>query len=1275
MKTQGGKRRGFALIMVIVVSVALMAIAIPFAISMRHQERGAQGGLDRAQARYAAVAGRNHALAGVVRGHEWMEEGKAAAPFNTPYADGPEEFQVTWSGSVPARTEEDGTGRLRGGILQDEQGKVNVRTAPQAVIDRVKARIDPWTQDMRDYLTEWNGRSAAFAGPQTIRGIVPAVAKNGDPALTLQIDDGNAFAEGAKVRVTWAGAPEYGYVDSVNTLGSDITVVGIKDSDSMIGAVVEIEVRHPININTAPSVVIASCLEGLALRGKETEDPVTKDEATAVAAAMIKKKFATYEDFSKLLGELMSAGTITPNDVTAILLNFSNPNSRRLAGTGTLPFTLTSDNYVTVIAQGIQDLPSHTVSALADLREVVEMAPSGTLRWRVKSQYDFERMLRLPLGRFVVTWPACIANMEPPSTDRSVAAWVTTRLGRDERAAWKVFNHFDNTIAGISTAKGAYQQRANQILTIANGNVDIEAGAAELWVKTSSTNFTIFDAGTEEWSNRLFFSYGFDSVQAANVLKFVVKDSSLEHTYAEVVHKITLTPDTWYHLGAFWKGTKFGHAMITVDGLPVGSYGVWTETGQSRHTELAAAIDDVVTTITTTTSVTGFPATGAIEIGQEVIEYTGASGTSFTGCLRGARNTSPNPGANPRPGYAHQAGSGITVLGYTSKLAKGTLTFQNPTMPVLTWDRLTTGGGQTAGAIGSNTLSYVTTAAPVSPPPVGLAMAAIILDVAPAGTGTPAAGNVSVEFPPTGWLVVGSGPQGEVVEYTGRTATQFTGLKRGLFGTTDKNHLQGERIQLWGFHVTDNTNYLTPTVLAIDDEWFGPVIKEGADGWRGVVISRNGVTVPLPLFRGPQPFGTALAAHATGTNVFPTFTLADMQAGDGDTVTLVEKDPATREEHVIRHVWPGPGGQGIGTPTPGTMLVASLGTFVKKDWVPDNLWVRALKFPSGELMGVPQQLMTFAGSTIPSAPAGMSGLIDEVRMTNGPKNLGFQMSAAIDAAVVTIPMATVGGMDAEGGAILVGDEVIGYAGTDPATNTLINCTRGYLGSTAKVHEQGDRVFNLAFLAIASLTAPMGATDKSIPIVPNGFMPDGFVLVGTELIGYTRPSGAGLVFPDGCDFRGAFGTVAASHNQNDLVYAMPFRYYDRFTANSDDSQLSWFGAAHRATGAKWGKITWEEVLPNKSLDLQVRVRFNSEPRWANVPTNRPYVVGKGGGIWLFDAPTGGSLGNARGDEIDVRVDFVWLDNAYTSGEWKDCAQFRGLAVDYEQEPVIHYHEEK
>ena len=38
---------------------------------------------------------------------------------------------------------------------------------------------------------------------------------------------------------------------------------------------------------------------------------------------------------------------------------------------------------------------------------------------------------------------------------------------------------------------------------------------------------------------------------------------------------------------------------------------------------------------------------------------------------------------------------------------------------------------------------------------------------------------------------------------------------------------------------------------------------------------------------------------------------------------------------------------------------------------------------------------------------------------------------------------------------------------------------------------------MAFLAIASLTAPVGVADKQFPCVPNAFPQEGYILVGVD----------------------------------------------------------------------------------------------------------------------------------------------------------------------------------
>ncbi len=53
---------------------------------------------------------------------------------------------------------------------------------------------------------------------------------------------------------------------------------------------------------------------------------------------------------------------------------------------------------------------------------------------------------------------------------------------------------------------------------------------------------------------------------------------------------------------------------------------------------LSAGIDAAITTVPLTSS-SGFPDTGVIKVGSEVITYANISGNNLTGCVRGAQGT------------------------------------------------------------------------------------------------------------------------------------------------------------------------------------------------------------------------------------------------------------------------------------------------------------------------------------------------------------------------------------------------------------------------------------------------------------------------------------------------------------------------------------------------------------------------------------------------------------------------------------------------------------
>ncbi|MEK7467498.1 MAG: hypothetical protein AAB074_08815 [Planctomycetota bacterium] len=1319
-----------ALILVVVIAALLAAIALPFCFSMGQQEKGARGVNDRVHARFAATAARNRAIAAVVPGWEGMEERKnAPVPSNTPFCDTPNEFSSGRAGKPMA------PGLDTGALVADEQGKINIRTATQLCIDNLMKRIDPRVDDVRDYLTEASGRPAAWIAPQTIRWAHDDQSQKG--LVRFALDDMKHISPGIRVRISSA---KYVQVAEVLDIDTKFRMFGLKGAPEAaeVDALLEIEQRHPLNINTASREALAACFEGLALRAHVADDRVTRNEATQLANAMVSKTFEKWEDFYDFLSDQLELNVISGYDYAAIALNAKWPTDYELACTGTMPFTLQSWNLVTVAARGQLERPNRTVGGECDVREIVEVAPAGTLKWRCVSQEDFTNVLGRGMARGIFTGPAF--PYEWPLRERTRGAWFTGVTGVDKRAGWETSMQFGPDNEGKAVKEG---MTFSGLPPFQKGQIVCwSPGATEFWFQAPEKDATIFEAGDEEWSNRILLTYeGTDGAMGGPYLRLLVKDATLEQGFSQIVHRVQLTAKKWYHVGAFWKSTRNGGMMLMLDGLPVGDWRcVRQGPAQQEDKELGVAVrlsnslSKESISIDSDVDVGHFSSPGAITLGQEVIEYQTAIGKSFNGVTRGARGSMK---------WDHQAGETIAPWGYTDHVVEAKLDYTPAGLTGLTlkWDRIPQYAGALKFPVGSvpQSMTNVGGPAPTDPPKVGFAKGEMILSVSTGG----AAG-----FPDQGWLRIGNADPREIVHYTGHDKNQFTGIARGQFETVDRDHFVGEVVELVGFHVTTNAGFPDTTVLCIGNEFIGPVQKVGADGWIAFGGYFNNQRVPAQLLRGDSwgPSSTD-DAHPAAAPVLPTFALEDAKAGRGDPVTLLQKDYDKREAATIAcSVWL-EGGKtplkplallSVFTTTEWPFLLAGLDRKVNDEVVADppfnrsnpsswgrfniRRYSRVIKFPSGELPYSDPAPLRIGVSAQDTAPQELGGWIDELRCTTAEYE-HWCLAKALDATetelifgvrlpddccgippppidIPWIPPTDPGSytpppvkppeptetpviykaLDQHGGAILVDDELIGYVEYDPMKRQLKGLKRGYLGTTPRPHSKCSIAFPLTALAIAALVKGVETSEDLFEVADShGFPEEGYFLVDQELVGWTKRAYNWLKAPPGCNFRGAFGTRPESHQGDALLYAMPWRYYDRFTRAADDTDLHWFEATTRATGARWKSIKWEEMFSGASVDIRVFVRFDRSGRWIHMPLDEKAIKkAKKEGILRFhefDDEKGGKLGETVGDQLDVRVMFEYVDGAYVKGQWKESPQFRGFEVDYEQENVVHRHEEK
>ncbi|KAF0245041.1 MAG: hypothetical protein FD180_1978 [Planctomycetota bacterium] len=1321
-----------ALVLVIVIAALLLAIALPFAFSMGQQEKGVRAMSDRTHARFAAVAARNRAIAVTVPGHEFIEEQAGVGPWSSPWCDTNAEFSAGRADKAPEGFQETGA------RVADEQGKINVRTAPALTVANLMKRIDPRVEDPRDHLTEHSGRDCAWIAPQTIRKAEPEGSKPDD--TWIRVDDATRYSPGARIRVSAKDMPQLGEILEWDVKRGAFRVRGVAEAAS-VDALMELENRHPVNVNTASREVLAACLEGLSTTRFIDRDRVTREQADRLAEAMVTRTFEDVRDLRSFFREMVHRGEITREDEVAILLNNDCPTWWDLAGTGTVPFTYKSWNLVSVVAKGVQDRPNKAIGGECDLREIVELAPGGVIQWRCKSQFDFEKPIGFANARGFVTGPALLGKGEWPSQDRDKGAWLTGLSGYDVRASWPIAMHFDEDNDGKRTEDGltfagmpAFQK--GRVLCW-------PAGSVELWFKAPEKERTIFEAGDEPWSNRIVLNYEIIHEHiGGQYLRLSVKDATLEHGRAEVVHYVKLVPGRWYHIGGYWKTTKMGGLMMTLDGLPVGEYrnsaggyhpppgggepcsgyrvgsGFAPFTPDSTELPLADPGDAVhlaefvpkdATSIPVDSGARGFPGGGVLQVGDEAIEYGGHDhlvaadpidnkdhgSNAFQGCRRGARGTIARD---------HPKGATVGIWGYSSFLIPATLDYHPAgyDVPSLRFDRIRKCDGKLTSSFGSRaeTSTNVLSPDPTDPPVIGFGRGETILAV-PAGA---AAG-----FPDRGWLLVGE-RNPEIVHYDGREASRFIGIERGRFGTPDSGHFIGEPVTLFGFHVTTNAGYSDPAILCLGGEFFGPMVRVDSDGWVALIWNRTaGGREIRPLLRGAD-WGTGEQAHKKDDDVVPTFALEDQSAGNGDRVTLARdctQNEDREEANIAGTAWlegpklkfEPPALLSPATTTGPAFKIAALDRQVKNELVadsPNNTFraARLLKFPSGELPCAIPSAFRVGWSVIDGDPSRLDTRADEIRVYDAEYEDRHLVDAILDdqdEIMVDVPLPSPGHpvpppvvqgrrltpIDPMGGAVLIDDEIIGYVEFDVAREKIVKCRRGYLGTIARAHARGSRVFPLTMLAVAALQDSVTAGSREFHVNDvAGFPGDGFFLVDRELAGWTKESPRVLGTPAGCNFRGAFGTTPDSHAAGSLLYAMPFRTYDRFTRAADDSDLHCWEGKMRASGAKWKSIRWDEWFAGGGCDIKVFVRFNSAPRWTQLPAD-PGMARKEAfpKFHEFDDNAGGKLGDRVADEIDVRVMFEYAEGAYSRGEWKESPLFRGMEIEYEQENVVHRHEER
>ncbi len=1062
----------------------------------------------------------------------------------------------------------------------------------------------------------------------------------------------------------------------------------------------EAELPHAINVNTARFPVLVACMTGLAL---STGGPsVTPEQAALVANRLISKSvrdergrdvkaIRNKEDLDAVLLEAVQAGDISAVERQAILENATVPGSTWLK-TGTAPFCFRAYNLFTIEATAAVNSPtSGRPLAVHTVREMVQMPTDASGVFLVRSQKEFEEQIKFGVGRKVNTWPVWLGlsqnNNVPDENTADGVGDVRLATGRAAERSLPgavVHDHFENNQPGrIITPDGLVLQGGALAYGGAfnSGANGVLPGEAEAWFASRDWSGSIFHAQGQDGD---LLDVYYDRAQGELVMDLsdgTVNGNDFKFKTVQYRQAYNLGDNVWQHIRAAYKSSRLGGQAFQVDGgmvAPAGAarYSPMCTLGEALDAPASNPAPPVRNVAVDDTS--AFPAAGAFIIDGEIFEYTGTDATTFLNVRRGRRYTQP---------MAHQPGAPVQIYGYSVRIAD---------IPLVS--------GRVADDIAANPVTTINKAPKAGPPavPGGIDDAATTIPVVN-----------TAGFQSSGYLWCGQ----ECIYYGKKSATEFQDCIRGQLAGPAAAHGHGTSLSQISLMVTNYDNYPNSGTVQIDQsgsatvvEWLDYYQKRRDAAGRCYLMAtfyQNPTTHAWYRNWGRGSYGSGARNHDKGAKVLPVFDVHGPQCGNTSSpqfepVTVMNPD-GSREARKLKRVYEYTGIERDihnNYVRYGHTFKVGLDDFVARDY----RGARLLKFPSGEL-ATRLPLLAVGG--------GFQGVIDELRVCTGQTVTGAlpvnstdpaygRLNATATNVIVQMPsQAAANQVPATGGAVRIDDEMIYYQGrtvsqitlpytpqlpyrvppivgvppwdgdqSDPRPNyrpwvvTLTGVRRAVLGTRGADHAPGTAAAFLDCFPVTELAGGLTDTASDVNVrSATGFDDEGYLVAGSEIVGYTRR--AGNTLKEGM-FRGAFGTQAQVHGAGELTFPLPFRYWDRFIPESDSSELACFQGGFTAAGSNWYDL--ELAIMGNPSRVYTLMRFDGQPEWSAKPTNRE------GGLYAFFGTGPHRLRTSsnrpvRADQIEYRVFFPYALGDSRGDAWKETPAVDTVAVSYGNPLVV------
>ncbi len=589
---------------------------------------------------------------------------------------------------------------------------------------------------IRPYLTTTSSLDALWSEEQLVEGEISTDPLLGVPSFRLARYD--HFNPGTLVRIRSISDPNkiefhlaagaFPTAGGRGGLGRGSVIQGgviLKDAlDFEYGdreALVSAQLRHPININTAPGKVIEAVLTGLSTdRFTENFNSVSRPEANQLTQHLLENlPIPDFGRFRELVDEAVELDLIEDKDVTAILLNAVNPNHPRLT-ISTTGFCYSSGDVFTIESSGLIRNAAGVELAADRFREVVEVAPPDDLEWVLDDQEDWTGFLFRRDAPRVERWvqsttlipgrdqhlmttspvPLNRRRFEAPALDQGALLPLTTESVQGRNSP--IVEHFPETIEGQDLSEGGYT------VNISEFDPD-QPLSIDLWIKPNTVggDQVIFDSladPNQPFENRIVLriegSTGEMIFQIYDDARVTNWGQSRVYPCAEIRHPLagSWRADTWYHVTAAWGSAVPGDQVLMIDQRPVGIH--------TYLSSLSAPLDieqENVLTVRDVEFANRLPVTpSTLWIGGELVDYTRREGTRFTlGSISRAGEPLSGRGRRGTERRSHPSGTTVRPAGYSIDIlpADPALDVRNPIEVPPALRTVGRGGAQLASAL------------------------------------------------------------------------------------------------------------------------------------------------------------------------------------------------------------------------------------------------------------------------------------------------------------------------------------------------------------------------------------------------------------------------------------------------------------------------------------------------------------------------------------------------------------------------------------------------